>query len=174
MLPFLLIIAGASDFLSYRIPNWLTAATALAFFPMAFMTGMGGEVILWHIAAGFLLLAVGFALFAGGIFGGGDAKLMAAAGLWFGWAQLMPFLVYTALAGGLLAIAVGVWSLFHMEIEVREATPGRSAGSKSSRTCLTASLSPSAAFSPFLIPGGWGCPRERELRAEFCKGLTLI
>jgi prepilin peptidase CpaA len=120
VLPFLLIMAGASDFLTYRIPNWLTAATALAFLPMAFMTGMGGEAILWHIAAGLLLLAIGFALFAGGIFGGGDAKLMAAAGLWFGWAQLMPFLVYTALAGGLLAIAVGVWSLFHVEIEIRE------------------------------------------------------
>jgi prepilin peptidase CpaA len=120
LFPFLLVAAGASDFLTYRIPNWLTATTAIAFFPMAFLTGMGGEAILWHAAAGALLLAIGFALFAAGIFGGGDAKLMAAAGLWFGWAQLMPFLVYTALAGGLLAIAVGLWSLFHVEIEIKD------------------------------------------------------
>ena len=35
--------------------------------------------------------------------GGGDVKLLAAAALWTGSAALLPFLMATALAGGLLA-----------------------------------------------------------------------
>ena len=37
--------------------------------------------------------------------GGGDAKLLAAASLWFGFENLLPFLAATALAGGVLSLA---------------------------------------------------------------------
>ena len=46
-----------------------------------------------------------------GILGGGDVKLLAAAALWLGAAALMPFLMATALAGGLLAVAFLAWAL---------------------------------------------------------------
>jgi prepilin peptidase CpaA len=61
----------------------------------------------------------GFALFSFGLFGGGDAKLLAAAGLWFGTAQTMPFLIATVIAGGALAIAVALWSVFMTMVEIQ-------------------------------------------------------
>lgn len=120
LLPFLVVAAGASDFLTLRIPNWLNAVIALAFFPMAVMTGMPGETMLWHGIAALAVLAGGFALFSLGLIGGGDAKLLAAAGLWFGWPALAPFLVFTALAGGVLAIVMKVWQMIQVERDMRE------------------------------------------------------
>ena len=111
LLPILLIIAAMGDVVSLRIPNWLTALTAVLFFPMALFTGMPLAEFGTHILAGAILFALGFASFQFGLFGGGDAKLMAAAGLWFGTAQTLPFLMATALAGGILALIVGGWSM---------------------------------------------------------------
>jgi prepilin peptidase CpaA len=119
LFPFLLVTAGISDFLTLKIPNWLTAATALLFFPMAFAAGMPIENILWQCAAALALLVAGFGLFAAGLFGGGDAKLLAAAALWFGWPDVVHFLIYTAFAGGVLAAAVGLWSAVHLDQEIR-------------------------------------------------------
>jgi prepilin peptidase CpaA len=120
LLPFLVVAAGASDLFTLRIPNWLNAVIFLAFFPMALLTGMPGEAILLHSAAAFGVLAVGFALFSFGVLGGGDAKLLAAAGIWFGWPALAPFLVFTTLAGGVLAIAMKAWQMIQIERDVRE------------------------------------------------------
>jgi prepilin peptidase CpaA len=44
-------------------------------------------------------------LFIPGWFGGGDAKLMAAIGLWIGAENLMPYMLWVALAGGMIAAA---------------------------------------------------------------------
>jgi prepilin peptidase CpaA len=112
LLPALMIIAAVSDVMAYRIPNWLTVLIALLFFPMALATHMPLPEFGSHILAGIILFVVGYALFAIGLFGGGDSKLMAAAGLWFGTSQTMPFLILTALAGGLLAAGVMAWSVF--------------------------------------------------------------
>ena len=119
LFPFFLVLGGVCDFLTFKIPNWLTAATALAFFPMAFATGLPAGEVLWHCALAIAMLALGFGLFAAGLFGGGDAKLLAASALWFGWPELMQFLIYTALAGGVLAVAVAAWSAVHIDQEVR-------------------------------------------------------
>ncbi len=118
VLPILMIVAALSDLMSLRIPNWLTALTAVLFFPMAFLTGMPLAEFGWHILAGVILFAAGFTLFSLRFFGGGDAKLMAAAGLWFGTAQTMPFLVATVIAGGVLALAVAFWSLFMTLVDI--------------------------------------------------------
>jgi prepilin peptidase CpaA len=118
LFPLLMIVAGAGDAISLRIPNWLTAGAAVLFVPMAAMTGMPlGELAL-HIATGIGLFAAGFALFSLGLFGGGDAKLLAVAGLWFGWPQSLPFLVLTVLVGGILAFCVGLWSAIMMSSEL--------------------------------------------------------
>jgi prepilin peptidase CpaA len=119
MFPLLLAYAGIGDLLTYRIPNWLTGLMAALFVPMALFTGMPPEVGLWHLGMGAALLIVGFALYAFGMFGGGDAKLIAVVGLWFGWPASLPFLTYTALAGGVLAIAVLLYSMVWLEGEVR-------------------------------------------------------
>ena len=118
LLPLLLIVAAASDATSFRIPNWLTALTAALFFPMAWATGMPLHEFGAHVLAGLVLFAAGFAFFQLRIFGGGDAKLMAAAGLWFGTSQILPFLFMTALAGGVLGFVVGCWSMMSISWEI--------------------------------------------------------
>jgi prepilin peptidase CpaA len=66
------------------------------------------------------MFVLGFLLFSLRLFGGGDAKLLAAAGLWLGWPDLIPFLVMTAVAGGVLGLAVGVWSFINMSSEIKQ------------------------------------------------------
>lgn len=111
LLPTLMIVAAVCDLLSFRIPNWLTGLIAALFFPMALIMGMPLTEFGWHMLGGAILFVAGYVLFALGLFGGGDAKLMAAAGLWFGTAQALPFIVMTVFAGGALALAVALWSL---------------------------------------------------------------
>jgi prepilin peptidase CpaA len=120
--PVLMIIAGAGDALALRIPNWLTGLIALAFFPLALAAGMPWGVLGVHVLTGIALFFAGFALFALGLFGGGDAKLIAAAGLWFGWPDVIPFLVLTVFAGGALAMAVGFWAMLNMNAEIKGQT----------------------------------------------------
>ncbi len=58
-----------------------------------------------HLLCGFLTLCVTFALFAAGIFGGGDAKKMtAAAAVWIGFDLMFPYLLIAAAGGGLLTL----------------------------------------------------------------------
>jgi prepilin peptidase CpaA len=111
LLPSLMIIGAMTDATTFRIPNWLTGLTAALFFPMALVTGMPMLEFGWHLLAGAILFALGYLLFAFGLFGGGDAKMMAAAGLWFGTGHSMDFLIMTSLAGGVLAAAIAGWSL---------------------------------------------------------------
>ena len=127
--PLLMIIAGAGDALSMRIPNWLTLLIAVLFFPMALLTGMSWAAIGLHLVVGVAMFFSGFILFSFGLFGGGDAKLLAAAGLWLGWPHLMPFLVMTAFAGGVLAFCVGVWAMISQESEIRDGSIFRRLGS---------------------------------------------
>ena len=120
LFPLLMIVAGAGDALSMRIPNWLTALIAAAFFPMALLTSMPLALFGLHLGVGAAMFAMGFVLFAAGLFGGGDAKLLAVAGLWLGWPDLVPFLVLTVFAGGVLALAVGCWSMINVNSEIKE------------------------------------------------------
>jgi prepilin peptidase CpaA len=127
--PLLMIIAGAGDALSFRIPNWLTLLIAIVFFPMALLTGMAWADIGVHLMVGAAMFLAGFILFSLGLFGGGDAKLLAAAGLWLGWPHLMPFLVMTAFAGGVLALCVGVWAAVNQASEIKDGSLFRHLGS---------------------------------------------
>ena len=121
-LPIMLMCAGIGDVLTYRIPNWLTGLIAVSFLPVALILAMPFDLFINHMATGAALLVAGFGLFALGAFGGGDAKLMAAAGLWMGWPAAMQFLVYTAFAGGILAIAVAAFASTQIELENRGKT----------------------------------------------------
>jgi prepilin peptidase CpaA len=99
LFPTLVVAAAIGDVLTMRIPNWLNAATALSVLPMAVLAGMPLDVAQWHLLGGAVLLVFGFALFARGYIGGGDAKLMAAVGLWIGWSALLPFVIVTSVGG---------------------------------------------------------------------------
>ena len=117
--PILLLAAGIGDFLTMRIPNWLNGALIISFFAMIFVAGMPFDIVKWHLAAAAIVLVAGIILFFTIQFGGGDAKMLAASALWIGWAQLVPFLLYTALAGGGLAVLAIVWRRIGHEGEMR-------------------------------------------------------
>jgi prepilin peptidase CpaA len=67
---------------------------------------MAPSDILSHLGAGTLVLVIAFACFAMGWVGGGDAKVAAAAALWFGFDHLMNYLLYASLFGGVLTIVL--------------------------------------------------------------------
>ena len=102
----LVIGAAVRDLASFTIPNWISIALAAAFAPAALLVGVPLPDIGVSLAVGAGMLVVGAGMFAMGWIGGGDAKLMAAAALWVGLRGLAPFAIYTALAGGLLALAL--------------------------------------------------------------------
>ena len=118
--PLLVVAAGISDFLTLKIPNWINAVIAAAIIPFALYQQMPLEVFAWHMVAGIIMLIAGFLFFAFGLIGGGDAKMLAACGLWVGWENLAPFVLVTALAGGLLAVIMKFWQMFTIEHEVRD------------------------------------------------------
>ena len=104
--PFCLIFAGISDALSFTIPNKISAILVLAFFLIVPFSGLGLDVIGAHVLVGFIALLFGFILFAYGYLGGGDVKIIAAAGLWLGVEQIGSFLIFMALFGGLLSLII--------------------------------------------------------------------
>jgi prepilin peptidase CpaA len=104
LLPILAILAALKDLTSYTIPNWISLALAGAFVLAAAATGLPLHTVGVHVAAGVLALLAGMGLFAVGWIGGGDAKLLSACCLWFGWPGGREFLLDTALAGGGFAL----------------------------------------------------------------------
>lgn len=105
----LVVAAGAAvtDVKAARIPNALTLLGAIAgLVAHGWLPGGGGMLnAIAGAAAGF---AVFFPIFALGGLGGGDVKLMAALGAWLGWPAVLMAALYTALAGGVLAVGVAV------------------------------------------------------------------
>jgi prepilin peptidase CpaA len=106
LFPAAMAYAAASDLVSMTISNRLTLALVAGFFLCAALAGLSWTEIAWHVAAGALVLAVTFGLFAAGWIGGGDAKLAAATALWFGFGQLLAYLATAAVFGGLLTLAI--------------------------------------------------------------------
>lgn len=105
--PFCMVFAAVSDMLSMTIANRVSLALVVIFAIVAPFTGMAWTTYGLHFAAGGLVLAVTFLLFALGGMGGGDAKLLAASSVWFGLGMpLMQYLVLTAFIGGALTIAI--------------------------------------------------------------------
>lgn len=104
LFPAAMAFAASSDLLTMTISNRLTLALAGGFALLAFATGMGLHEVGLHLAAGGIVLAIGFGCFAMGWIGGGDAKLAAATALWFGFEHLMTYLLYASLFGGALTV----------------------------------------------------------------------
>ena len=116
LLPLLAIVAAARDLASYTIPNWISLALAGGFCLLAATAGLPLESLEAHAAAGAAALIAGMALFALGWVGGGDAKLLAACCLWFGWPDTQAFLLDTALAGGAFALVLLIFRSQRMRL----------------------------------------------------------
>ena len=106
ILPLIMIAAGISDLISFRIPNIFSAILALAFIPFAISANVSLAEFGIHAGISFTILLVGFFLFSAGWLGAGDAKLLAASSLWFSGLDLLVYLVFVALAGGVLSLAI--------------------------------------------------------------------
>lgn len=107
VLPACLVLAALTDFLEMTIPNWISLLLIGAFVLIAPFSGLSLLELGWHLAAAALVFFGCFSLFALNVMGGGDAKLLTAAALWFGFNHsLFEFLVYTGYLGGLLTIVV--------------------------------------------------------------------
>jgi prepilin peptidase CpaA len=109
-----LLAAAVLDVASFTISNRLNAALALAFVPAALAAHLPWSVVGVCALTGVVTLAIGVGLFAAGWCGGGDAKLIAVCALWLGWRAMPSFLLFTSLAGGVLALGV---------LMARKATP---------------------------------------------------
>ena len=104
LFPALMAFAAASDLFTMTISNRVSLALAAGFLALALLSGMGFHDILSHLGAGLSVLAIAFACFAMGWVGGGDAKVAAAAALWFGFGHLLNYLLYASLFGGVLTL----------------------------------------------------------------------
>lgn len=104
LFPTLMAYAAASDLLTMTISNRVSLILVASFFALAAFGSMGSQDILMHVAAGVLVLVITFGCFAMGWIGGGDAKLAAATALWFGFPDLLNYLIYASLFGGALTL----------------------------------------------------------------------
>jgi prepilin peptidase CpaA len=101
---------GASayvDLLSRRVPNALTFGIAALGIALAasHVTGLSVVAALAGLLVGFVLMLPGHVI---GATGAGDVKLFAAIGTLLGPAGIVAAFLYTAIAGGLLAVVVAV------------------------------------------------------------------
>ena len=98
--------AAYKDLTTMTIPNWVSLLVLGGFVLVMPFVWQGWAVLGEHILVGLTVFAVSFVLFAIGGLGGGDSKLMAATAFWWQWPDLAIYIVYTALAGGVLAAFV--------------------------------------------------------------------
>lgn len=116
-----LVFAALSDLTSYTITNKICLSVMLGFFLIAPFAGLSWAEFGMHLLVGFCALLVMMALFAVGGLGGGDAKLFAATSLWWMPTDLMIYVIYTAILGGVIALIILAFRQF---IPVRVATSG--------------------------------------------------
>ncbi|MEY8842817.1 prepilin peptidase, partial [Cribrihabitans sp. XS_ASV171] len=102
-----LLCAALNDAWRMRIPNGLV---------LGLLAGYAVAIALWQpplakiavnaAAAAAAIFAGGMILFARDWIGGGDVKLLAVAGLWVGAAATPALLLLTAMAGGVVTVAL--------------------------------------------------------------------
>ncbi len=104
--PIAMALAASSDLMTMRISNKLILILLVAFCIVSLLMEMPLRDFGMHFAVAISVLVVGFVLFSIGWVGGGDVKFAAAATLWLGFEFAVPFLVYGAIFGGALTLAI--------------------------------------------------------------------
>ena len=95
----LLAMAALSDFRSYVIPNRLCLAI-LVLYPAHVLASAAPVDWVSGLMAGGIVFGIGAVMFAFRLTGGGDVKLMAAAGVWAGLEMLPMMLALVMVVGG--------------------------------------------------------------------------
>ncbi len=96
------------DFRERRLPNWLTLGGAVAALCYRLFFGEPGSFLSGFVAACLagVFLLIPFLLRGAG---GGDVKMLFAAGAMVGWTGLLPMLVYMSLAGVAIGVVMLLW-----------------------------------------------------------------
>ncbi len=98
--------AAIHDVRTLTIPNWLNLAIALLALPAILLAAPDLKAMNGYWFAATVAFLVSGCLFYAGVFGGGDAKMIPAVMLWIGAEGALTFVMWMALAGGLLALVV--------------------------------------------------------------------
>ncbi len=104
LFPAVMAFAAAMDMLTMTIPNRVSLLLVGTFFVAAYFAELPMRQVLEHVATGVVVLVICFVLFAMRVFGGGDAKLVAASSLWIGFEYLPAYVLGISLMGGALAV----------------------------------------------------------------------
>lgn len=104
--PAIMFTAAFMDLFSMTIPNRISLLLLAAFCVAAPFSGLSWHSLMMHAGVGAAMLAVSVVLFAFRLFGGGDAKLLAASALWIGPDHVLPYLATVAIFGGLLSVGI--------------------------------------------------------------------
>lgn len=98
----LLLVAAASDVVSYKIPNVVVLAILLLY-PVYVIVTPAEVDWPWALAVFAGTIAIGMGLNAAGVFGAGDAKLLAAVLLWAGPVLAPLTLIISLIVGGVIS-----------------------------------------------------------------------
>jgi prepilin peptidase CpaA len=109
VLALLLLGAAVMDLRARIIPDRLNIAVAVLAAGWWIANGLGLGAIGLQLLAALLVFGLFAGLFALGMIGGGDVKLLTALALWLPPMLLIKMLVLMVLAGGLLSIAMIAW-----------------------------------------------------------------
>ncbi len=105
--PLCLALAALTDLFTMTIPNRVSVILLATFIIVAPLSGMDWQSFVMSFAAGLVVLFACFILFAFNTMGGGDAKLLAACAVWFGFnGSLAAFLLVVAFSGGALTLFI--------------------------------------------------------------------
>ena len=105
--PLCLAFAAISDLLTMTIPNRVSLILIVSFALLAPLSGLALPTIGMHLLGAAIVFGICFAFFALNVMGGGDAKLLSAAALWFGYDPvLLSFLTYVGVIGGLVTLVI--------------------------------------------------------------------
>lgn len=107
ILPLGLVTAALTDLFEMKIPNGIPLVMLLGFAALAITLGLPWRDVGVNLLTGLAVFAACFMFFALNAMGGGDAKLLTAATVWFGFnASLLAFLAQVAVFGGVLTLLI--------------------------------------------------------------------
>jgi prepilin peptidase CpaA len=106
--PLLMLVAAFADLTSLRVPNLVVMALILGYIVAGSTAKLSDDDWIATALTGIACLVIGFVAFSQNWIGGGDAKLLAAMGLWLGPdATIMGVLIGAFAAGGMGVLILG-------------------------------------------------------------------
>jgi prepilin peptidase CpaA len=110
ILPSLVFLSAITDIYSYSIPNSFSLVLTVAFYVFALLNPVFDWALIGeHTLACLIVFGITFVLFACNLLGGGDAKILMASSLWVGLNDLILYLCFITIIGGLFSIFLSLW-----------------------------------------------------------------